>query len=146
MGMVVGRRSQGSNRVPFGLALGAADAAALRQHVRVSVPDPVLSLLDRQVDALANQPSTAEFLVSVEPFLRALEAEPRIAVHLEDLRDETLDRVRVIENEDTELVPKLIALRTSLAKLRPDLDDTDATPRRRRATIATGSTRWRSST
>jgi len=77
----------------------------------MSLLDPVLSLLDRQVDALGAQQTTAEFLVSVEPFLRALEAEPRIAVHLEDLRDGTLDRVRVLEKEDGELVPKLIALR-----------------------------------
>lgn len=92
----------------------------------MSLLDPVLSLLDRQLDALAAQPGPGEFLVSVEPFLRALEAEPRIAVHLDDLRDETIDRVRVIENEDAELLPKLIELRTRLAELRPDLDDSDA--------------------
>jgi hypothetical protein len=94
----------------------------------MSLRDPVLSLLDRQVDALVSQSTTAEFLVSVEPFLRAIEAEPRIAVHLEDLRDETLDRVRVLENQDGELIPKLIALRTRLVELRPELDDGDAGP------------------
>jgi hypothetical protein len=94
----------------------------------MSLFDPVLSLLDRQVDALGAQSTTAEFLVSVEPFLRALEAEPRIAVHLEDMRDETIDRVRVLEKEDGELIPKLIALRTRLVELRPELDDGDAAP------------------
>ena len=94
----------------------------------VDLLDPVLSLLDRQVEALADQPTMPEFLISVQPFLRALEAEPRIAIHLEDLRDETLDRVRVIEKEDSELVPKLTELRTRLVELSPDLDDSNAAP------------------
>ena len=96
--------------------------------MHVDLLDPVLSLLDRQVDALADQPTMPEFLISVEPFLRALEADPRIAIHLEDLRDETLDRVRVIEKEDSELVPKLIELRARLVELSPDLDDSNAAP------------------
>jgi hypothetical protein len=96
--------------------------------VGVDLLDPVLSLLDRQVDALADQQTMPEFLVFVEPFLRALEAEPRIAIHLDDLRDETLDRVRVLEKEDSELVPKFIQLRIRLARLSPDLDDSDAAP------------------
>ncbi len=96
--------------------------------MRVSLLDSVLSLLDRQVDALAGQPGSAEFLVSVEPFLRAIEAEPRIAIHLEDLREETLGRVRVLEDLDTELLPDLVALRKRLASLRADLDDGDALP------------------
>jgi hypothetical protein len=94
--------------------------------VHVSLLDPVLSLLDRQLDALAGQPGSAEFLVSVEPFLRALESEPRIAIHLEDLREETLGRVRVLEDVDAELLPELIALRKRLTSLRPVLDDSDA--------------------
>ncbi len=90
--------------------------------------DPVLSLLDRQLDALTGQPGSAEFLVSVEPFLRALESEPRIAIHLEDLREETLGRVRVLEAADAELVPELVALRERLPTLHPALDDSDALP------------------
>jgi len=85
--------------------------------------DPVLSLLDRQVAALAAQEQPEGFLVSVEPFLRALNGEPRIAVHLDDLRDETLNRVRVLENADDELVLQLRDLRERLVQLRPDLDD-----------------------
>jgi hypothetical protein len=90
--------------------------------------DAALGLLDRQVAALAGQGSSVEFLVSVEPFLRALEGEPRIAIHLEDLRDETIDRVRVLEQVDRELVPKLVQLRRRLAELRSDLDDCGAQP------------------
>jgi hypothetical protein len=84
-----------------------------------------LSLLERQAAALAQQQTSVDFLVSVEPFLRALANEPRIAVHLEDLRDETIDRVRVLECTDAELVPELVELRRQLVKLRPDLDDSN---------------------
>lgn len=90
--------------------------------------DDISALLQRQIAALAEQESSTDFLVSVEPFLRALESEPRIAIHLEDLRDETTDRVRVLEQVDNELVPKLVSLRKQLVVLRADLDDSDAQP------------------
>jgi len=90
--------------------------------------DSALSLLDRQVEALAGQEGPVEFLISVEPFLHALRSDPRIAIHLEDLRDEAIDRVRVLEEVDSELVPELVQLRRRLVELRVDLDDS-ATPR-----------------
>lgn len=90
--------------------------------------DATLSLLDRQVAALAGQEPAPEFLVSVEPFLEALRGEPRIGIHLEDLRDETIDRVRLFEEIDTELVPVLVDLRRRLVKLRSDLDDSNTEP------------------
>lgn len=93
-----------------------------------STTDDISALLQRQIAALAEQESSTDFLVSVEPFLRALESEPRIAIHLEDLRDETTDRVRVLEQVDSELVPKLVSLRKQLVVLHADLDDSDAQP------------------
>jgi hypothetical protein len=87
--------------------------------------DAAVSLLDRQAAALAQQQTSVDFLVSVEPFLRAVRDEPRIAVHLEDLRDETIDRVRVFEGIDAEMVPEIFELRRQLVELRPDLDDSN---------------------
>jgi hypothetical protein len=46
--------------------------------------DPVVELLDRQGD----------FLAQVEPFLRVLRSEPRLAFHLEDLEAELVDESR----------------------------------------------------
>src|SRR4051794_3101780 len=65
--------------------------------------DDPLSLPERQVAALLAQEDPAGFLVSAESMLRALGAEPRIAVHLDDIRDEAIDRVRVLEVTDSEL-------------------------------------------
>lgn len=85
--------------------------------------DEALSLLDRQIAALSSQAGTVDFLVSIEPALRALEAEPRLAVHLEDLREETLNRVVVFEQVDAELVPTLVDLRRRLTRCDPASDD-----------------------
>jgi hypothetical protein len=79
--------------------------------------DPLIDLLDRQVFALAAHERPVDFLVSVAPFLRALAAEPRIAVHLGDLRDETVEHVRVLEKLDDELLPALIDLRQRVAAI-----------------------------
>lgn len=90
--------------------------------------DEVRSLLDRQVAAVQAQVSGPDFLVSVEPMLRALEGEPRLAVHLQDLRDETLDPIRAFEDVDGELVPVLVELRNRLVVLDPASDDSDRQP------------------
>ena len=102
-----------------------AELLSLRRTSRLIGVDAVVSLLDRQVAALAAQESAAEFLVSVAPFPRsaALPGEPRIAVHLDDLADEAIDRVRVLEGVDQELVSELDELRRQLVKLWPDRDD-----------------------
>jgi hypothetical protein len=88
--------------------------------------DPIVELLDRQVEFLLGQEEDADFLVQVEPFLRALRSEPRLALHLEDLRSEVLDSIRVMEEIDAELTPELVALRRELVELAPALDDSDA--------------------
>lgn len=85
--------------------------------------DDVLSLLQRQFSALHAQETVADFLVSIDPVLRAIAAEPRIAVHLSDLRDEALDHIRVVEALDDELVPVCVELRQRLVELWPFVDD-----------------------
>ena len=88
--------------------------------------DPVVDLLDRQVDFILGQETDADFLVQVGPFLRALLSDPRLAVHLQDLESELVDEVRVLQQLDDELTPELIQLRQELVKLVPELDDSDA--------------------
>jgi hypothetical protein len=58
----------------------------------------------------------------------ALSADPRLSVHLEDLRDEALDRVRAFEGVDAELVPALVDLRRRLVQIDPASDDSDRAP------------------
>jgi hypothetical protein len=41
--------------------------------------DPLDELLDRQVGFLLRQTDSAGFLIQVEPFLRTLRSEPRLA-------------------------------------------------------------------
>jgi hypothetical protein len=89
--------------------------------------EPVVELLDRQVDYVLRQGSDEDFLIQVEPFLRALRSDPRLAAHLDDLREEVVDIVRVLEQVDAELVPELVELRRELVELRPATDDCDAT-------------------
>lgn len=85
----------------------------------------VVDLLERQCAFLARQEQPGDFLVQVEPFLSALRAEPRMAVHMDDLRLEVLDQVRVMEAVEEELLPELQVLRKTLADLRPELDDSN---------------------
>jgi hypothetical protein len=94
--------------------------------------DSTVELLDRQVDFLLKQPDDAAFLIQVEPFLRALGEDDRLAAYLEDLRDELVRVVQVLEATDAELVPELVELRDELAKLRPESDDSAARPPARR--------------
>ena len=88
--------------------------------------DPLVELLERQVDFLLRQASIDAFLVQVEPFLRALRSEPRLAAHLEDLRSELVDIVRQMETEDGRLAGELVELRKELVEARPETDDSEA--------------------
>jgi hypothetical protein len=90
--------------------------------------DDILDLLDRQFAALSSQTGSADFLVSVTPFLGALTAEPRIAVHMQDLREETLNRVRVLEELDDALVSTLTDLRRRFEETLRDVPVTDRDP------------------
>ena len=64
------------------------------------------------------QPDDASFLIQIEPFLRALNSNDRLAAYLEDIRDESERVTQVLEEADAEVVPELIELREELAKLR----------------------------
>ena len=90
--------------------------------------DPLVELLDRQVDFLLRQTESAAFLVQVEPFLGALRSEPRLAAYLDDLLDEVVGIIDAMEEVDTELTAELVELRRELVELRPDADDSDVTP------------------
>jgi hypothetical protein len=59
--------------------------------------DPLVELLDRQVDFLLRQTDSAAFLIQVEPFLRALRAEPRLAAYLDDVLEEVVHIVDAME-------------------------------------------------
>jgi hypothetical protein len=85
--------------------------------------DATVELLDRQFNFLLKQPDDASFLIEVEPFLRALRDDDRLASYLDDLRDELVRVIQVLEQTDAELVPELIELRNELVTLRPEADD-----------------------
>ena len=65
--------------------------------------DPLVELLDRQVDFLLRQPDSAAFLIQVEPFLSALRTEPRLAAYLDDVLEEVVQIVDDMEDVDREL-------------------------------------------
>ena len=64
--------------------------------------DPLVELLDRQVDFLLRQTESAAFLIQVEPFLRALRTEPRLAAYLDDLLEEVVGIIDAMEAVDAE--------------------------------------------
>jgi hypothetical protein len=90
--------------------------------------DPLVELLDRQVDFLLRQPDSAGFLIQVEPFLRALRTEPRLAAYLDDALEEVVGIVDAMEEVDAELTSELLELRREFVELRPDADDSDWEP------------------
>jgi hypothetical protein len=90
--------------------------------------DPLVELLDRQVEFLLGQTESAAFLIQVEPFLRALRTEPRLAAYLDDLLDEVVGIIDAMEEVDTELAAGLVDLRREFVELRPDADDSDVKP------------------
>lgn len=90
--------------------------------------DPLVEMLDRQVDFLLRQTESAAFLIQVEPFLRALRGEPRLAAYLDDLLEEVVGIVDAMEEVDMELTTELLELRRDLVELRPDADDSDMKP------------------
>jgi hypothetical protein len=65
-----------------------------------------VELLDRQVAFLLKQPDDASFLVQVEPFLRALQTDHRLASYLDDIREELVAAIQILEAVDAELVPE----------------------------------------
>ena len=90
--------------------------------------DALVELLDRQVDFLLRQTDSAAFLIQVEPFLRALRTEPRLAAYLDDVLEEVVGIIEAMETVDTELSTELVELRRELVELRPDADDSDVKP------------------
>jgi hypothetical protein len=90
--------------------------------------DPLVELLDRQVDFLLGQTESAAFLIQVEPFLSALRSEPRLAAYLDDLLVEVVGIIDAMEEVDAQLTTELVELRRELVELRPDADDSDTRP------------------
>ena len=90
--------------------------------------DSLVELLDRQVDFLLRQIDPAVFLIQVEPFLRALRDEPRLAAYLDDLVEEVVQVIDDIEEVDRELTSELLVLRRELVELRPEADDSNVEP------------------
>ena len=87
--------------------------------------DPLVELLDRQVDFLLLQTDSSAFLIQVEPFVTALRAEPRLSAYLDDLLEEVVHIVDVMEKVDAELTAELLELRRELAELWPEADDSN---------------------
>jgi hypothetical protein len=85
--------------------------------------DALVELVDRQADFLVGQADSAAFLIQVEPFLRALRTEPRLAAYLDDVLGEVVQIVDDMEAVDAELTAELVELRRELVKLRPEADD-----------------------
>jgi hypothetical protein len=90
--------------------------------------DPLVELIDRQADFLLRQPDNQAFLIQVEAFLTALQAEAELVAHLEDMLQEVADIVEVMERSDAALTSELVELRRELIELRPELDDRAAEP------------------
>jgi hypothetical protein len=90
--------------------------------------DPLVELLDRQVDFLLGQADSAAFLIQVEPLLRALRTEPRLAAYLDDVLEEVVQIVGAMEEVDGELTSELVELRRELVELRPEADDSNLEP------------------
>ncbi len=90
--------------------------------------DPLVDLLDRQVDFLLRQTEPAAFLIQVEPFLRALRTEPRLAAYLDDVLEELVGVVDAMEEIDGELTSELLELRRELVELWPEADDSNLEP------------------
>src|SRR4051794_885669 len=87
------------------------------------VLDEVRDLLERQTDFLTRQETEGEFLVQVPAYLGALRREPRIAIHMEDLRLEASDLLSLHEVHDTEEIADLVQLREELVGAAPETDD-----------------------
>jgi hypothetical protein len=90
--------------------------------------DPLVELLDRQVDFLLRQTEPAAFLIQIEPFLSALRTEPQLAAYLDDLVEGVVDIIDAMEEVDAELTSELVELRRELVELRPEADDSSVEP------------------
>ena len=90
--------------------------------------DPLVELLDRQVDFLLRQTDSAAFLIQVEPFLRALRTDPRLAAYLDDAVEEVVHIVDEMEEVDAQLTLDLLELRRELVELWPEADDSSVEP------------------
>jgi hypothetical protein len=90
--------------------------------------DPLVELLDRQVDFLLRQTDSAAFLIQVEPFLGALRTEPQLAAYLDDVLEDVVGIVDAMEEVDAELTSELVELRRELVELRPEADDSNLEP------------------
>jgi hypothetical protein len=125
----------GCNQVGLADRFVRAHAATAIERVRrpecsiLRAVDPLVELLDSQVDFLLRQTDSAAFLIQVEPFLRALRTEPRLAAYLDDLLEEVVHIVEAMEEVDGELTAELLELRRELVELRPEADDSNVEPR-----------------
>jgi hypothetical protein len=81
-------------------------------------------LLQRQTDFLLSR-SDADFLVQIEPFLRALRGEPQIEIHIADLRREAGELAEAWNEITIGGLPQLIDLRNRLTQLQPAADDSN---------------------
>jgi hypothetical protein len=82
----------------------------------------LLEFLDSEVEFLLRL-EDIEFLRELRPFVRTLEAEPRIRAALAEIRQETFDRIAGHSAYDAATVKELVALRDEFARLAPDADD-----------------------
>lgn len=87
--------------------------------------DPLVGVLDRQVDFLLRQTDSAAFLIQVEPFLEAVRTEQRLAAYLDDVLEEVVRVVDDMEVADGKLTSELVDWRRELVELRPEADDSD---------------------
>ena len=85
--------------------------------------DPLVELLDRQVDFLLRQADSAAFLIRSSHSLRRCEPNRRLAAYLDDVLGEVVGIVDAMEEVDAELTSELLELRRELVELSPDADD-----------------------
>lgn len=62
--------------------------------------DWLVALIDRETDFLLRQPDNRAFLIGVEPFLEALQNEPALVAHLEEMPQDLGRAVEVMEQVD----------------------------------------------
>jgi hypothetical protein len=85
--------------------------------------DLLVELIDRQADFLLRRTDNRAFLIQVEPFLVALQAEPELVAHLDDMLQDVVDIAEVMESADAELTSELLELRRELVELRPEVNE-----------------------
>lgn len=82
----------------------------------------LVDLLDRQYQYI-HRLCGLDFLRQMPLFLRRIESDPRLRLHLEDVRGEADALVAGFDRHDMHLVPQLVSLRNEFVRIAPDLDD-----------------------